>query len=259
MGNLVNGIKKFLTNKNTVTILGVLAGVIVLWVFYNMRVNEAINPVRVPYALKELTATTQITKDDIGYMEVSSDVLKTAKLVTDANQLIGKCINIGTSVPAGGLFHQIQVVEESELPDSKFDNIPDGHTIYQLDVNLNTTYGNSIYPGNKIDLYLKATEDGKIIYAKFIESIQVLGVTDSAGNDVFDSSQKRTPALLLFAVPDDYYELLRQAEFISGVSIYPVPRNRNYAEGEGEKKFSSEYLINYIKARAVDVPVDEVK
>ena len=77
MGNLGNAIRKFTTNKNTVTILGVLAGIIVLWFFYNMRVNKAISPVKVPYANKQLVAQSEITDDDISLMEVSSDMLKT--------------------------------------------------------------------------------------------------------------------------------------------------------------------------------------
>ena len=44
MGNISAFIKKTIANKNTVTILLVLAGVVVLWFFYNMRVKEATTP-----------------------------------------------------------------------------------------------------------------------------------------------------------------------------------------------------------------------
>ena len=46
MGSLLNTIKRFLGNKNTVTILGVVAGVIVLWAFYSYRVNQATTPIK---------------------------------------------------------------------------------------------------------------------------------------------------------------------------------------------------------------------
>lgn len=248
---MLNTIKKFIANKNTVTILGVLAGVIVLWVFYNYRVKEATNPVTVPYAMHELTATDVITQDDIGYIEVNSAFVRNASIITDASQLIGYYINTGTSVPEGGLFYQSQVVEEAELPDSIFDSIPDGYTIYQLPVDNQSTYANSIYPGNRIDLYLEASEDGKVIYANFIESIEVLAVRDSSGKNVFDSSENGEPALLLFAVPNDMYELLKKAEFISGIEIHPVPRNRVYTEEAGETQVKSQELQDYILARSV--------
>ena len=50
MGNATNGIKKILQNKNTVTVIGVVVAVLVLYIGYNMRVKSAINPITVPYA-----------------------------------------------------------------------------------------------------------------------------------------------------------------------------------------------------------------
>ena len=48
MGNLINTFKKFFTNKTTVTILGVVVGIAVLFGFYTYRVNSAVNPQSVP-------------------------------------------------------------------------------------------------------------------------------------------------------------------------------------------------------------------
>ena len=50
MGGLVNTIKRFVGNKNTVTIIAVIAGVIILWYFYNYRIEQAITTVQIPYA-----------------------------------------------------------------------------------------------------------------------------------------------------------------------------------------------------------------
>ena len=59
MGNLSTGIKKFLQNKNTVTVLGVVVAIIILYVAYNMRVQSAINPINVPYAKEQISPGTQ--------------------------------------------------------------------------------------------------------------------------------------------------------------------------------------------------------
>ena len=231
MGNISAFIKKTIANKNTVTILLVLAGVVVLWFFYNMRVKEATTPIKVPYAKEELHATDEITEDKIGMVEVNSKLLKTADIIQNQGSLIGYYVTTGTSIPKGGLFYKAQVVTKAELPNSVFDDIPDKHTIYSMSVNNHTTFGNSIYPGDKIDLYLKATDDsGKIMFGKFIESISVLGVRDSSGKDVFGSTETRTPAELLFAVPNDMYELLMKAGYVSGITLVPVPRNKHYTD-----------------------------
>lgn len=256
MGNIINTIKRFISNKNTVTIIGVIAGVIVLWGFYSYRVSEATSPIKVPYAKEIINATEQITEDNIGYTEINSKFLRNADVITSANELIGKYVTTGTSVPVGGLFFKSQVVEKSALPNTIYDDIEDGYTVYGLAVNNHTTYGNSIYPGDKIDLYLKATDDNnKIMFGKFIESITVLGVRDSSGKDVFSSTNTGVPAELLFAVPNDMYELLMLSGYISGITVIPVPRNKRYTTEGGEVK-TYEYLKNFILAKSATIPTE---
>ena len=62
MKNALAPIKRFIQNKNTVTILCILAGVLVLVIGYNYRVNKAIDLVSIPYALKEIPRKTQILR-----------------------------------------------------------------------------------------------------------------------------------------------------------------------------------------------------
>ena len=90
MGNLVATLKRFISNKNTVTILAVLAGIIILWYFYNYRVNQAITTVRVPYALERIDTTKKIEADNIGYKELTRSSLKENDIIQDFNQLDGK-------------------------------------------------------------------------------------------------------------------------------------------------------------------------
>jgi len=262
MGNILTTLKRFFGDKNTVTILGVVAGIIVLYVGYTWRVNQAISPVTVPYAKVEIDSKKMITEDMIAYVKVSSSVVANSpNLITDASQLIGKYVSFGTVIPQNSLFYDEAVVDKKELPDSAFADIPDGYTIYSLGVNLHTTYGNSIYPGNYIDLYLKATdESGKIIFGKLIESIEVLAVKDSQGNHLFETTvETRTPSELLFVVPDDMYLLLMKAGYVQGdIEIIPVPRNASYSAKPGEMSVASDYIKNFILAKTAVIPDDVV-
>ena len=251
MGSFFTMIKKFLGNKNTVTILGVLAGVIVLWYGYTYRVNSATTPIRIPVAVKEISAQTEITKDDIEYIEINSKFLSKVDAYTNSGEIIGKYVNVGTSIPKGGLFYKAQVVEKSALPKTLFDDIPDGYTLYPLAVNNHTTYGNKIYPGTKIDLYMKAYDNsGRIIFGRLIEKIEVLAVVDSNGNDVFSSTNPGSPAELLFTVDNNMFSLLSRVEYISGISLIPVPRNSKYSSDDGTVKVSEEQLRNFIDSKS---------
>jgi hypothetical protein len=259
MGNILTTIKRFLGNKNTVTILGVIAGILILYIGYNYRVKQATTPVTVPYAKQEISSRTLITSDMIGYMEVSSSVVKSSSnLITNASDLIDHYVAYGTTIPANSMFYSSQVLTSDEMPDSAFADIPDGYTIYSLSVNLHTTYGNSIYPGNYIDLYFKGVDDtGKVMFGKLIESIEVLAVKDSNGEHVFETTvESRTPAELLFAVPDDMYLLLMKAGYITGssIEIIPVPRNASYSANPGETVVSSDTIRDFILSKSAVIP-----
>jgi len=249
MGNLVTTIKRFISNKNTVTILAIIAGVIVLWYFYNYRVNEAISTIKVPYAINAIDAGKKIESDNISTKEITRNAVKNSEIITNQSELDNKYICIGTSIPKDGFFYRTQLCEKEALPNSVLDNIPDGYTLYNLKVNNEMTYANSILPGDYIDLYLSAKDDdGQIIYGKLIESIEVAKVTDSSGKDVFWDTTAGDSAFLLFTVPDEYAKLLEVSELISSnsIKITPVPRSASYTQNPGETLIASQTLYTFI-------------
>lgn len=260
MGNIGISIKRFLGNKNTVTIIGVLAGIAVLYLGYNWRVNQAVEPQSVPYAKVTIPGNTYITAEMVGSIKVSKNMVDTTpNLVTSNMQVIGKYIKYDTTIPEGSLFYKSQLMTEEELPNSVIKDIPEGYTVYSLNVDLHSTYGNSIMPKDYIDLYFKAVDDNNyVMFGKFIESIQVLTVKDSSGNHVFSSTSNGIPSELLFAVPDDYFLLLRKAGYIrsNSIEIIPVPRNKNYSDKPGETQITSEEIKAFINSKAIDVRQD---
>ncbi|MBQ3020637.1 MAG: hypothetical protein IJD92_00245 [Bacilli bacterium] len=264
MGNLMLKLKRFLGNRNTITIICVIAGVAVLLFGYNIRVNQAVQPISVPYALKRIEPKSKVESENVGTIKVSGAfVEQTTDLITSKSYILNNewYVNYDTVIPEGGLFYKSQLVTKDELPDTAFDEIPDGATIFSLSVDSHSTYGNSIMPGNFIDLYLKAVdEQGKIIFGKFIESIKVLSVRDSGGNDVFaDSDVSRTSGELLFAVKDDLFMLLSEAVFVGGIDIIPVPRNEAYrSEGDTENgtQVSKQELVDFILEKVSELSDD---
>lgn len=257
MGNL----KKFLSNKNTVTVLGVLVGVVFLYIAYNMRVNQAVKPVSVPIAKEAISSSSRITQDMIEYVDVTSDFIKKSpNLVTNASQIINSRVIAGASIPQNGFFYTDQVTNSENSSNSIVSNIPDGYTIFELKVDMHKTYGNSIYPGNYIDIYMKADNgNGLLIYEKLIESIKVLDVRDSSGNSVFNGSEEKSePEVLLFAVPDELHLLLNKAKLINGagIDLFPVPRNASYSKNPKETSIANESLVGFINARSQYISED---
>lgn len=253
-------IKGFLNNKNTVTIIVVFIGIMALYAVYNWRVNEAITKVKVPYAKKEISSRTQITSEMISYTEMPKKVATSLGIVTNSNQVLGNYVKYGDTIPANSFFYNSFVVKFEEATKNEFSDIEDGYTAYNLDVDINSTYGNSIYTGNYVDLYIKASDDSnKIIFGRLIEGIKVLAVLDNQGNDVFESSQTpRTPAQMWFALPDDLFTLLRKTEYLGGMKVMPIPRNASYSAIEREATIDSQYIENYILSKSITVQNDFV-
>lgn len=259
MGNLSVGLKKFLSNKNTVTVLGVVAAVIVLYVGYNSKVNKAITPITVPYAKETINPGTQITEDMIGTKNVSSETVADGYALTEKKYVVGKYANADSVIPKGSLFYKRSVVEKNQLPDQIIYDYPDGYVLYYMTVDTTTTYGNSIYPGNYIDIYLKAinaiaegekiTTTDKIMVGKLLENVKVLAVLDSNGNNVFANlDEKGTPSMMIFAVPSEYYILLKKAGFLRAydTTLIPVPTDESLKDEPGELKLTSTELKDFI-------------
>ena len=139
--------------------------------------------------------------------------------IKDVKYIVGKWSNYNTMIPKGSLFYNKTIVSSDELPDSAFVNIPSGYTAYNLPVTTKTTYGNSIFPNNYIDIYLKVLDaDGKPTVGKLIENVKVLAVKDKNGRHVFENSdEERTPAVIIFALPEDMHLLLREAAYLENV------------------------------------------
>ncbi|MFI3260890.1 MAG: hypothetical protein R3Y13_04170 [bacterium] len=253
MGNLTGGIRRFVANKNTMTILLVIAGIAVLYIAYNVRLQSAVSPITVPVATRQIASTELIKESDMKFVEINSDFLKENDIITSAGLISGKYVAAGTSIVAGSLFHNSQVVEKESLPNAVFDDISDGYTLFSLTVNENSTYGNSILPGTYIDLYVTVPNElGVICFGKLVESIEVLAVRDSGNNDVFASTDTGKSALLLFAVPDETFSTLTRALKVSGLSIFPVPRNEAYTTQSGATKVENVIIEKIIDTATLD-------
>lgn len=254
-------LKQILSNRNTVTFIGVILIVLVLYVFYNWRVNSAINPIRVPYALQTIGPRTKITNDMIGYVDVTQGSIKGDILTNVNTQILGMYTNVNSVIPMGSLFYKNVVVKEEELPDAFLINLKEGYQAYDFDVSMKTTYGNSMYPGNYVDVYFRYEDDGgnKNI-GKLVENVEILAVKDSSGKAVFDNMEEdRVPAQIIFGVTDDIHYLLRKAEYITNNArndIILVPTNASVELQEGEKaeiKVTSETVRQYIESKVSTV------
>lgn len=259
--NFLRKVAKFLKNKNTVTILGVLACILILYVAYNYRVKQAINPVLVPVAKVDIQPRTLITEDMVEYIQVPPAMIN-SNVIRDKVNIVNYYSNYNTLIPAGSMFFGSAVISKAELPDAAFIEVPEDKVLFNLPVTMATTYGNAMMPGGYIDLYFKGrNEQGDIMVGKLLSNIKILAVKDGAGKNVFETTEEeRTPAYLFFAVDPDVHLLLRKCMYLSSISVelIPVPNTVNFTDSEAKEEVSSQYLVEYINAMTAFVPEDEL-
>ena len=248
-------LKQILSNKNTVTIIGAILIFVVLYIAYNYKIEQATKPIKVPYAIQSIAPRTKITSDMIGTVEIPRDSIKGKVLTNIDTQIVGRYTNVNCMIPAGSLFYSNQIVKEEELPDSFLINIEDGYVAYNFDVSMKTTYGNSMYPGNFVDIYFRYEDDnGLKNIGKLVENVTILAVKDSAGRHVFENTtEDRSPSQIIFAVTSDIHLLLRKAEYISknNANIILVPTNVSLKEEDSKTiTVTSEVIKQYIESKA---------
>lgn len=260
MNNFKIAFQRFIKNKNTVTVLGVFAIILVLYLGYRYQINKMVSPVTgIPAAAETIQPRTKITSDMITYVDIAPIVLQD-NVIRSSSEIINKYSAPSTVIPEGSLFYKGVVVSESELPDSAFVKLEEGQVPYNFPVTMDSTYGNSIYPNNYIDIYMKAyNESGTLMVGKLFENIKVLAVKDSSGQNVFENSEEtRTPAYLIFGLNNENNILLRKASYMSNFSVelFPVPHGTNVSAEAGETYVSSQTLKDFINANTV--PNDDI-
>ena len=82
-------LKSILSNRNTVTFIGIILIALVLYAFYKWNVNNLTSPVRIPYANQTINPRTKITSDMISYVEMPSAAIK-GNVVTNVNDIVNQ-------------------------------------------------------------------------------------------------------------------------------------------------------------------------
>ena len=253
----MKGLSKFLKNKNTVTILGVLACIAILFVGYNMRINQKTALVTVYYANQTIQPKTLITKEMVSRTQVPESFIKGA-YYRNYDDIVGKYSNYNTMISEGSLFYSDLLVEEKNLPDAMLYDVNEGERIVSFPVNMVTTYGNSIMPSNMVDIYVKLINNNKVVYGEMFENIEVLAVKDGNGKNVFETTEEqRTPAFIYFSLPEAKYLLFSALNYLDELAEGKDPRLEvvivpNTVEYEAEEPLATEVTSSYLYKYVLD-------
>ena len=256
MNNFIIGFKRFLTNKNVVTIILILVILVVLYWGYTSSIKKQTEPVNIPVAAHTIGERTEITQEDVVYKQVANSMLSD-NVIRNSALVIGKYTTVGATIPEGSPFYSTVVVSSDEVPGNWIEELDHdaGELGYYMSVDVESTLGNSVLPNTYIDIYMKAAdENGTIMFGKLLKNIKVLVAHDSNGKNAFASENDSNPTKIGFAVNPDMYILLHKAEYLD-VDLIIAPRGSTPPTENGVVVTSST-LRDYIDAQTITVEED---
>ena len=183
----MNSIVRFLKNKNTVTVIGVIAIIGILWGGYYFQLQRTVKPKSVPVAATTIQPRTQITSDMIEYVDVPSGYISDNAIINEQD-LLNKYANYNTIIPEGSMFYKEAITTKEALPNYVLSLLKEGEFAVSYDLSsTEMTTGWGIMPGDKIDLYMRVkSEESSVMLGKLIENVEILAVTDENGNNVYE-------------------------------------------------------------------------
>lgn len=254
----MNSVVRFFKNKNTVTVLGVLLIALILGFGYYYQVQKQVKPISVPVAAVTIPPRTEITSDMITYVEVPEAYISD-NVVRNEQEIISKYSQYNTAIPAGSMFYNETLTQKEMLPNYLLSLLKEGEIGLSFKIGEMEGPKLPIMPGEKIDIYMKVTtEEGSVMFGKFLENLEILAVTDGEGLNVYDVTDgSRTAEYINFGVQEDVFLLLMRAQFLD-VEFLPVQHGEWMNDENLEFMVTTQELIDYIKARTIQLSTDPV-
>ena len=255
----MNSIVRFFKNKNTVTVIGIILIVAILWGGYYYQLQKQVKPVSVPVAAVTIQPRTKITADMITYVDVPKAYISDNAITSD-DSILDMYSNYNTVIPAGSMFYSESLTTEKALPNYLLSQLKEGEYLVSYDLDSSDSYRSwGIMPGDKVDFYMRVVSDeGSVMLGKFLENVEILDVTDEDGNSTYEVNDgSRSASKLIFAAQEDIFLLLLRSNYLD-VELFPVQHGAWINDSETVIKLTTQELIDYIKARVVQLSTDPV-
>ena len=257
---------KFLFRKVLALVVAVIA-VIAVYFYTETTIQTEVAPTNVVVAMVDIPPHTEITKDMVIVREIPGKSLPTDNpYASKLEDVVGKYTVEGYGISSKGFVNGKKIVKKEELPDSGLLELKEGEYAFSTSVDLETSHGNTIRPGTKVDLYVSASFNMKNLSADMIKSqgwenseefmddnvyyfgriaveARVIEVKDSKGNKVFTAddytekadgtkvnTKKSQAKLYTLAVDLEDLQLLNKASLFG--EIIPVVSGTAYNDLE---------------------------
>ncbi len=217
--------------------------ILLFGLFFGIRyyTKYKIGYTRVCVASHNISQRSQITEDDLEYIELPKDYLKDVYL--DLDDIEGKYVKLSYSIPKGSLIYKS--VLEDDIKDLAHTLLKENEVNYDLyvnDIKINTA---NIAKNMYIDLYLTIEKHDKPISDILLSNARITGLYDTNNKVINDYDNDSRVYIVSIAVNKDDVNILNKAQVIGNISCVV---NKNTYDTNLKTSINSESeLFNFIQ------------
>lgn len=229
-----------------------------LYFSYQYSLVYANQLVKVPIASTYLSSGHQISEEDITIIEIAQYMIQD-NMVLNEEDLIGKYIGSYHAFAKGSFFYEELIVMDQDVKESNNFNLQEGEVAIFVDVDMKTTYANSIKQGHLIDIYFQGyatfEEDNekKVLYGPLVNGARVIGVRDSKGQ-LIDQDEDGIPSVIILALNYEDADLVQRAKFFG--EVMPIISYATLNQEE-EHYYDIAKMSDILYQRSIDVVLIE--
>lgn len=177
--------------------------------------------IEVPIVAQQLTPRTKITETMVSMTKVSREGLPT-NIYEKKEDIIGKYVDITTTLQTSSYFFKESIFDQSELPDEPHLKLMEGQSAFSVNADLLKSSGNTLVEGQYVDVYGSIFKNNQtVIIDKMLESVRIIGVKDGKGNDVDGKIENQIPKVIILAVKSEEINALKKVVKWGALDFYP--------------------------------------
>lgn len=223
---------------------------------YQQAIADVSELIEVPVASKAMGARTIITEDDIQYVRVPKCVTL-ENVLLEKDEIVGKYVKPYQSIAPRSLFYSDLIADKENMNDANLFFLQEGEVAISIDVDMKTSYANSILVGHLIDLYflgkVNMNQDSYnqvIVHGEIVKNARVIAVKDKEGNSI-ESDSKLESNVLVVALSKEDAHLVGVAKAMGNVT--PVISYSNISQTEEADYYDYYKIRNIILGNSLDV------
>ncbi len=186
---------------------------------FDVAVKNSVDYIEIPVASVLITPRTQISDSHIRMERVPS-ALVSDNVYSNTEDILDLWVKYSVTLAPGSFFYHEYVEVAENVGDHPQLMLEHGQGVASLAVDLLTSAGNTLYPGQFVDIVFTSKDKRKPIISDVIfRSVRVLAVKDRNGLDMSDPKSQKIPAVALLALNQQDIPLFLHAQIFGDIDL----------------------------------------